>query len=175
MDYHRDDMDFSNHDDKAYFMVGNLVSNGEIVGERFVVLLCFAEKICIGGALPETVDVKMEDMDDFCNRRTTYGLFGNRSLNEVSIESREVIKESRNRLLQLDVNEYPYKLESERIDYTLHYIDKAGDYKSMRVKSLEEVLNALIELDGVTLDGYPPSKAYKPYLEFNRKREIGSF
>lgn len=167
MDYRRDPMDFSSHDDKAYFMVGNLVSNGEIVGERFVGLSCFAEKICLGGALPETVDVKTEDMDDFCNRYITYGLFGNKALNEVSFESREVIKESRNRLLQLDVNEYPYKLESERVDYDIHYIDTVGEYKSKRVKSLEEVLNALIELDGVTLDGYPPSKAFNPYLEFN--------
>ena len=109
----------------------------------------------------------MEDMDDFCNKYITYGLFGNKELNEVSFESREVIKESRNRLLQLGVNEYPYKLEGERIDYDIHYIDALGEYKSMCVKSLEEVLNALIELDGVTLDGYPPSKAFKPYLEFN--------
>lgn len=167
MEYRRDDMDFSRHDNKAYFMVGNLVSNGEIVGEWFAGLPCFAEKICLGGALPETVDVKMADMDDFCNQHITYGVFGDKELNEVSFESREVIKESRNRLLQLDVNEYPYKLESERIDYDIHYIDAVGEYKSMCVKSLEEVLNALIELDGVTLDGYPPSKAFKPYLEFN--------
>lgn len=173
MDYNREPMDFSRHEDKAYFMIGNLVSIGEVVGKRFIGLPCFAEKICLGGALPETADVKMEDMDDFCNRYITYGLFGNKSLNEVSIESREVIKESRNRLLQLDVNEYPYKLESERIDYKIHYIDTVGEYKSMRVKSLEEVLNALIELDGVTLDGYPPSKAYKPYLEFNSLIEKG--
>lgn len=61
MDYNRDPMDFSRHDDKAYFMIGNLVSNGEVVGERFIGLPCFAEKICLGGALPETVDVKMAD------------------------------------------------------------------------------------------------------------------
>lgn len=146
-------MDFSRNDDKAYFMVGNLVSDGEIVGERFVGLPCFAEKICLGEALPETLDVKTADMDDFCNRYITYGLFGNKALNEVSFESREVIKASRNRLLQLDVNEYPYKLASERIDYRIHYIDTVGEYKSMRVKSLEEVINALRKLDGVTLDG----------------------
>lgn len=32
MDYNRDPMDFSRHDDKAYFMVGNLVSDGENCG-----------------------------------------------------------------------------------------------------------------------------------------------
>lgn len=162
-------MDFSRHDNKAYFMVGNLFSNGEIVGERFVGLPCFAEKICLGGALPETVDVKTADMDDFCNRHITYGLFGNKELNEVSFESREVIKQSRNRLLQLDVNEYPYKIESERVDYDIHYINTVGGYKLMRVNSLEEVLGALIELDGVLFAGYSPSKAYKPYLEFTRR------
>lgn len=167
MNYHRDDMDFSRHDNKAYFMVGHLVSNGEIVGEWFVGLPCFVEKICLGGALPETVDVKMADMDDFCNQHITYGVFGDKELNEVSFESREVIDEVSNRLLQLDLHEYPHKLESERIDYDIHYIDTAGEYKSIRVKSLEEVLNALIELDGVTPDWYTPSKAFKLYLEFN--------
>jgi hypothetical protein len=36
MDYNRDPMDFSRHEDKAYFMIGNLVSIGEVVGKRFI-------------------------------------------------------------------------------------------------------------------------------------------
>lgn len=169
MDYRRDPMDFSSHDDKAYFMVGNLVSNGEIVGERFVRLPCFAEKICLGGALPETVDVKTEDMDDFCNKYITYGLFGNKALNEVAFESREVIKESRNRLLQLDVNEYPHKLESERIVYEIHYIDAVGSYQSRMLNSLEAVLDTLKGLNAIMFESFPSSKKFLPYLEFNRR------
>lgn len=169
MDYNRDPMDFSRHDDKAYFMIGNLVSNGEIVGERFVGLPCFAEKVCLGGALPETVDVKMEDMDDFCNQHITYGVFGDKELNEVSFESREVIDEVSNRLLQLDLHEYPHKLESERIVYEIHYIDAVGSYQSRRVNSLEAVLDTLKGLNAIMFESFPSSKKFLPYLEFNRR------
>lgn len=169
MDFNRDPMDFSRHEDKAYFMIGNLVSIGEVVGERFIGLPCFAEKICLGGVLPETVDVKMEDMDDFCNQHITYGVFGNKELNEVSFESREVIKESRNRLLQLGVNEYPYKLEGERLVYEVHYIDAVGLYQSRRVNSLEAVLDTLKGLNAIMFESFPSSKKFLPYLEFTRR------
>ena len=169
MDYNRDPMDFSRHEDKAYFMIGNLVSIGEVVGKRFIGLPCFAEKVCLGGVLPETVDVKMEDMDDFCNQHITYGVFGDKELNEVSFESREVIYEVSNRLLQLDLHEYPHKLESERIVYEIHYIDVVGSYQSRMLNSLEAVLDTLKGLNAVMFESFPSSKKFLPYLEFNRR------
>ena len=169
MEYSRGAMDFSGADDRAYFMVGNLVSNGKVVGERFIGLPCFAEKICLGGDLPETVDAKLDDMDDFIENYITYGVFGNKELNVISFDGGSVIEESRNRLLQLDLHEYPHNIEGERIVYEIHYIDTVGSYQSVKLKSLDDVLDRLKQLDAVLFKSFSASEKFFPYLAFNRK------